>query len=187
MNGSHAGLYLYQKEFQDAKVLKEMLQFLRTTQKSTAHSFSYIEAELSLHPNLSLWENLKLETNVSNWYELKNGLKPECHALVDLLNSTERKATDTKSWEKLVISLLKGMMNPSQHLLVDINEDVLDPFIIKSIKYALMSSTRDKSIYLASSHSSLWLDCCHTLVKKVEYRFETELLDAERIKKHWAA
>lgn len=181
------GIYLYQKESHDRKVLKDMLQLLRTSNPGKPNSFSYIEAETSLHPHLSLWENLQLEIGPSSLKELEMTLRPEWLALLSLINQPNQLTKDAPTWEKFTASLLKGLMNPSQNLLIDMNEDLFTPFILQSFKKSVIDATKHKTIYLASGHSGLWLDCAHTLVGRREYEFEIQLLDQETIKRHWAA
>jgi ABC-type branched-subunit amino acid transport system ATPase component len=181
------GLYLYKKESQDRKVLKDLLRFLRTNTPGKSQSFSYIEAETSLHPNLSLWENLQIELGSPNWSEFHHALKPEWAALVNLLKRPDLKAQDATIWEKFLVSLLKGLMIPSKNLLIDMNEELLSPFLIQSFKKSMIEATKDKTVYLASANSSLWLDCAHTLVDSNEYTFNVQSLNSDHIKKHWAA
>lgn len=181
------GLYLFKKETQHAKSLKELLQFLRSSAPGKSHSFSYIEAENSLHPDLSLWENLQLETGFSSWKEFNEGLKPDRSALVSLLNRPELKASHSETWEKFVVSLLKGLLTPTQNLLIDMNEDLFSPFMIQNFKKSIFEATKEKSVLLATANSSLWLDCAHTLVDRKEYKFEIQSMDSSVLKKHWIA
>lgn len=181
------GLYLFQKNSQDQKVLKELLQFLKTLTPGKKSSFSYIEAETSLHPHLSLWENLQLEAGLSSWHDLKHYLKPDQFALLNLLKSPDTMSSEAEFWENFTVSLLKGLMNPSQHLLIDMNENHLSPFMIQKFKKTVLEATQYKTVYLASANSSLWLDCAHTLVDRKEYKFELQALDSESIRKNWVA
>jgi hypothetical protein len=181
------GLFLYKKENQNSVVLKELLQFLKSTSRANGHSFSYIEAETSLHPHLSLWENIQVEMGPTTFKDFKQVLKPELSSLLNLIKSPELSAKEAQVWEKFLISLVKGIMGPSQNLLIDLNEDLLSPLIIQQFKKCILQATAYKTVYLASAHSSLWLDCAHTLVERKEYKFETKSLDSENIKKHWVA
>lgn len=181
------GLYLFKKETQDAKALKELLQFLRSSAPGKSHSFSYIEAETSLHPHLSLWENLQLETGFASWKEFQHGLKPEWSALVNLLRRPELKAAHSETWEKFIVSLLKGLMTPTQNLLIDMNEDLHTPLLIQNFKKSIFEITKDKTVLLATANSSLWIDCAHTLVDRKEYKFEIQAMDSVSLKKHWIA
>jgi ABC-type branched-subunit amino acid transport system ATPase component len=181
------GLYLYKKKSSDHIVLKELLQFVRTISPSQGSSFSYIEAKTSLHPHLSLWENLQIESGTSNWKDFHQSLNPEQTALVNLLKEPSRKCSDAQVWEKFVVSLLKGMISPSRNLLVDMNEESLSPFLIQNFKKSVLSVANSKTVYLASANTSLWLDCAHSIVDRKEYKFEIQSLNSEIIKKHWAA
>ncbi|WP_408096240.1 hypothetical protein ACJVC5_14465 [Peredibacter sp. HCB2-198] len=181
------GIYLYKKETQDRKVLKDLLQLLKTNCPAKGNSFSYIEAETSLHPHLSLWDNLQIEIGPSSLKELEHTLKPEWLALLSLLKQPHQLTQDSQTWEKFMTSLLKGLMNPSQNLLIDMNEDLFSPFMLQSFKKSVMESTKDKTIYLATNHTSLWLDCAHTLVGRNGYAFDIQTLDPETVKKHWVA
>jgi len=181
------GLYLYRKDNQDSKVLKDLLQFMKTNSRVNAHSFSYIEAETSLHPQLSLWENIQVEMGPSTIREFQQSLKPELSSLLNLIQRPELPAREAAVWEKFLISLVKGILAPSHHLLIDLNEDLLSAVLIQHFKKSILTVTDNKTVILASANSSLWLDCAHTIVSRKEYKFETEKLDSEKIKKHWAA
>lgn len=181
------GLFLFQKPSQEHKVLKELLQFLKTLAPGKKSSFSYIEAETSLHPDLTLWENLQLESGASSWQDFCHSLKPDQIALLNLLKSPDQKSQDSEFWENFTVSLLKGLINPSQNLLIDMNENLLTPFMIQNFKKIVLQTTQYKTVYLATANSSLWLDCAHSLVDRKEYKFEIQNLDSESIRKYWVA
>lgn len=181
------GLILFKKQQQDHKVLKDMLQLLKSHTPGKVQSFSYVEARTSLHPELSLWENLQLEAHTSSWKEFQKSLKPDQIALTNLIKNPHQKARESQLWEQFIVSFLKGISGESQNLLIDMDETDLSPFIIAQFKKILLTSSNNKSIYLASANSSLWLDCAHTIVGRTEYRFEVETFDAESIKRHWVA
>lgn len=167
-------------------VLKELLQFLRSSSSAKNKSFSYIEAKTSLHPHLTLWENLQLELGNTSWKEFQQGLKPEWSSIVKLLKDPMQLTVDAECWEKLLVSLLKGLAIPTQNLLIDMNEELLSPFMIQQFKKTILMATKEKTVYLASAEPSLWLDCAHTIVERNEYKFELEKLDSENIKLKWA-
>lgn len=181
------GVTLFKKETKDAKALKVLLQFLRSSTPGKGHSFSYIEAENSLHPHLSLWENLQLEIGLSSWNEFKLGLKPELSSLVNLIRRPELKSSESEVWEKFIVSLLKGLLTPAQNLLIDINEDLFSPLLIQNFKKNILESTKNKTVIIATANSSLWLDCAHTLVDRKEYKFEIQSMNMSDLKKHWIA
>ena len=183
---SPLGLYLLKKESTEQTVLKDLLQFLRTNAPGKGNSFSYIEANTSLHPHLSLWENLQLEVGATSWKEFQLGLNSDTLPLVKLIRDPMLLTSKAECWEKFLVSLIKGLMSPSQSLLIDMNEDLLSPFMIQQFKKCILEATKGKSVYLASGHSSLWIDCAHTLVGRKEYRFEIESLDVEILKLKWA-
>jgi hypothetical protein len=181
------GLYLYKKSSKERTALNDLLQFLRTIAPGEGRSFSYIEASHSLHPELSLWENLQLELGFGNWREFGMSLKPEQQALLRLLEDPNKKVHLSEQWEKLLISLLKALANPSRNLLIDMNEDVLSPFLIQNIKRTILNSAGSKTVYLASANTSLWLDCAHSIVDRHHYQFIVESLDTEALRKKWVA
>ncbi len=159
---------------------------MKTSSSVRSHSFSYIEAETSLHPQLSLWENIQVETGPTTLRDFQQTLKPELSSLLNLIKNHDISAKDAQIWEKFLISLVKGVIAPSQHLLIDLNEELLSPIIIQNFKKAILVVSSEKTIILASANSSLWLDCAHSLVTRKEFKFETQKLDSD-IKKHWAA
>jgi len=181
------GLYLYRKETQNSKVLKDLLQFMKTHSRMNSHSFSYIEAETSLHPQLSLWENIQVEMGPSTLKDFHQSLKPELSSLLNLIQKPELPAKEAAVWENFLISLVKGVLAPSHHLLIDLNEELLSPVLLQHFKKSILSVSDHKTVILASANSSLWLDCAHTIVSRKEFKFEIEKLDSENIKRHWAA
>lgn len=181
------GIYLFLKQTQNNMVLKDLLQFLKTTSPGRGNSFSYIEAETSLHPNLSLWENIQLEIGPTNWKEFQSDLRPEWCALVNLIKDPQLQSQDAQVWERFLVSFLKGLLTPTQHLLIDVNEELLTPLLIQNLKKTVLHASQEKTVFLATANSSLWLDCAHSIVDRKEYKFEVRSLDADKIKKHWAA
>lgn len=188
MNSSKPlGIYLFKKQQHKSIVLKDLLQFLKTTAPAKGNSFSYIEAETSLHPGLTLWENLQIEIGPINWKEFQHDLRPEWSALVNLIKEPGRSTQEAEVWERFLVSFLKGLMTPTQHLLIDMNEELLSPFLIQNFKKSILDASKEKTIFLATANASLWLDCAHSIVDRKEYKFEVESLDVEVIKKHWIA
>lgn len=181
------GLYLLKKPDQDARVLKDLLQLLRTNSPGKSSSFSYIEAQTSLHPHLSLWENLQLEVGTTTWNDFQYILKPEWASLVKLIKQPELQASHAEVWEKFLVSFIKGIMTSSQNLLIDMNEELLSPFLIQLFKRSVLESTKEKTVYLATANTSLWLDCAHTLVDRKDYEFQIQALNSDHIKRNWAA
>lgn len=185
--GRSLGIYLFLKQHQNNMVLKDLLQFLKTTSPGKGHSFSYIEAKTSLHPNLSLWENLQLEIGPVNWKEFQHELRPEWSSLLNLIKEPTLLTQDAQVWERFLVSFLKGLLTPTQHLLIDMNEELLSPVLIQNLKKNVLEASKEKTVFLATANTSLWLDCAHTIVDRKDYKFEVRSLDAETIKKHWAA
>ncbi len=181
------GLYLFQKDKKDLHVLKDLMQLLRTTSPSKLVSFSYVEAKTSLIPHLSLWENLQLEIGGATWGEFLKDLGPEFRALVGLVKDPHQLTADASHCDKFIFSLVKGIVSPSQNLLIDVNEDLLSPALLHTFKKAFVEATRSKVVYLASAEASLWLDCAFSLVTRKDYRFEITRLGEEDLKRHWAA
>jgi hypothetical protein len=181
------GLYLFKKSSKDRTALKDLLQLLRTVSPGQSSSFSYIEANHSLHPHLSLWENLQIELGPGSWRDFLQSLKPEQQTLLNLLANPDKKVHQADHWEKLLVSLLKGLANPSRNLLIDMNEDLVSPFVIQNLKKAVLNSAESKTVYLASANTGLWLDCAHSIVDRNHYQFVVESLDHEFLKKKWAA
>lgn len=181
------GFYLFQKNSQDNKVLKDLLQYLRSTAPGKNHTFSYIEAENSLHPHLSLMENLQLELGFNNWDEFQMGARSDWKAVMNLIKRPTLEAAKAENWERFLVSYLKGAINPAKNLLIDMNEDLYSSFHLQSFKKNLLQITKEKSVFIATANAPVWLDCAHTLIGRKEYKFEIQKLDSELVKKHWAA
>jgi hypothetical protein len=181
------GLYLYKKPALERPALKDLLQFLRTVSPAQGNSFSYVAAETSLHPHLSLWENLQLEAGIRSLRELQGALIPEHQTLVNLLSEPSVSCREAQAWERFLVSFVKGLIAPSRNLLVDMNEEHLPPHLIQSFKKNVLLAAKSKTVFLASANTSLWLDCAHSLVRRRDYEFHVEPLDGEIIRKSWGA
>lgn len=181
------GVYLYQKESPETGVLKELLQLMKCKGQGKFSSFAYVEAETSLIPTLSLWENLQLVSGGHSFKEVSENLSPELSQLLKLVKDPHKKAKSSEAWEKFLLSLVKGLVVSNHHLLVDMNEDLLSPFMVQNFKRTLLKTQESKNIFLASASTSLWLDCAHSVVTRKEYDFVVNKLDAEKLKLHWAA
>lgn len=181
------GLCLFQKETRHGLVLKDMLQLVKSQNPGKIVNFSYVEAQSSLLPNLSLWENLQLEAGVSKWSDLTTSLKPEWLPLLNLLSRPQTQVSDAHLWEKFALSLLKSMVGSSGHILIDMNEEILSPFMIQVFKNVCIQIAPEKNVVLATANSSLWLDCANSLVTRKGFQFQVEKLDEEKLKAHWVA
>lgn len=181
------GFYLYQKQGPSELVLKDLLQLLKSTCVQRSSSFAYIESQTSLMPHLTLWENVQIQISNQDWKEFVSTLSPEAAQLAKILKEPHKLSKDAEPWEKFAISLIKGLMNSTPSLLVDINEELLSPLMIQNFKKILLNESSKKKIYLASANPSLWLDSAHSLVTRKGYEFSVENLDVEQVKKHWIA
>ncbi len=180
------GIYLFKKNDQDAKVLKDLLQFLKKNEAGKFSTFSYIEAETSLHPQLTLWENIQIEIGPIPLKDAGKHLIPEISFLMNLIKNPSIKTNEAQSWERFIISFTKALLGPSRHLLLDINEEHLSPFLIQQIKKSVLL-TSEKTVYLATAQSSIWIDCAHSIVDRKEYEFEVTRLGPTELKKKLAA
>jgi hypothetical protein len=181
------GIAIYTKEKKDQQVLKDLLQLLRSQSASKSVSFAYIEAEGSLLPNLSLWENLQIVTGGTTWREFSMSVSDEWRPLVQLIRNPDQLSMNSLPWEKFTISLLKGLLVSNQSLLIDMNEELLPPLMIQNFKKIFLKATDHRQIYLASAQTAVWLDCANSVVSRKSYEFIVEKLDSERIKRHWVA
>lgn len=180
------GLYVYHKNSQNFHVLKDLLQLMKVSSLRKNAPFFYVEDQNSLLPQLTLCENLQLVGPFESWKAYAASLIPEHRSLVTLIKQPHLLAAEAQPWECFLIGLLKAMATPAENLLVNMNEDQLSPFMVKTFKQFLISAGITKQVYLATSHPSLWLDCAHSLVTRNEYLFDIEKLDENLIKKHWS-
>jgi ABC-type branched-subunit amino acid transport system ATPase component len=181
------GIQLYQKERKDYHVLKDLLQLLKSQTKGKNVSFAYVEANTSLIPDLTLWENLQIVTGGTSWEEAEATLKPEYAALFRLIRNPDTMSQEVEAWERFCLSLLKGILSPAHSLLVDMDEDLFSPLMVQNFKKTFLSLASERKIYLASATSALWLDCAHSIVTRSNFEFVTEELDQELLKRHWVA
>jgi ABC-type uncharacterized transport system ATPase subunit len=181
------GIYLFSKERQGQHVLKDLLQFLKSLAPGKPASFAYVEAQTSLIPDLSLWENLHLEAGGGSWLETAEGAAPEVQQLMRLVLNPEKVAQEAESWERFSVSLMKAVLMPAPNVIIDMNEELLSPLLIQNLKQTLLKISANKRIFFASARPALWLDCSHSMVVRKDYQFEIQPLDQESIKRHWAA
>jgi len=182
------GIYVYERTTPTSSpVLKELLQLSKTVSAGKSSGFSFVHGASSLIPHLTLWENLQLSAPRELWDDFVKDNHPAISALIPLIKEPYKKASVSAPWECFLVSLMKGILEPTPHLLVDIQEDLLPVFVVKTVKATLMKTSSDKVIYLSSVAPSLWLDCAHSLVKKNGFKFVIEELNKEAIRRHWAA
>lgn len=187
-NQQQPGIYVYERSAPSSSpVLKELLQLCKTVAGGKSSGFSYVHGSSSLIPNLSLWENLQLSCPHELWDDFVKDHHPALTSLIALVKEPYKKAAFATNWECFLISLMKGVLEPTPHLLVDMEEDMFPPFIVKTIKSAIMKSSVEKVVYLSSATTSMWLDCAHSLVKKNGYSFVFEEMNREELRRHWVA
>lgn len=187
MNQKH-GLYLYERTTRTSSpVMRELLQLSKTVAPGKSQNFSFIHDQGSLIPHLSLWENIQLSSSLDHWEDFVRAHQEKLGPLIALIREPYKKAKFAETWESFLVSLMKGILEPTPTLLVDVREDSLNPFTVQTVKRALMNASHTKSIYLASGAPSLWLDCAHHLVRKKEYQFIFEELGSEELRRHWSA
>lgn len=182
------GIYVFERATPSSSpVLKELLQLCKTVAGGKSSSFSYAHGPSSLIPNLSLWENLQLSCPHELWDEFVKDHHPALSSLISLIKEPYKKAAFATSWECFLISLMKGVLEPTPHLLVDMQEDIFPPFIVKTIKSAIMKTSVEKVVFLSSASTSMWLDCAHHVVKRNGYLFVFEEMNREELRRHWVA
>ena len=176
------GFYLFQKSQGSSNALKEMLQFLRSDSPGRNLQFAYVEANTSLIPHLTLWENLHIVIGGSSWKEFVSQLEVDWHPLVNLIKDPDILASVATSCDKLTISLIKATLIKSQHLIVDIDQDHYSPLNFLHFKKMLIKLAQRKNILIATADTALWLDSSHSLIKKNGYEFIVEKLSLDKIK-----
>lgn len=184
MRNDQSGFYLFAKSQSTDTALKEMLQFLRTDAPGRSLQFAYVEAETSLIPHLTLWENLHVVVGGTTWKEFITHLEVDWQPLVKLIKDPEMLASSASPWERLTVSLIKATLIKSQHILVDINETIYSPLNLLNFKKMLMTIAQQKNVYIATSNPTLWLDSSHSLIKREGYKFVVEALVQEKTKRH---
>ena len=163
-----------------------MLQFLRTDSPGRSLQFAYVEANTSLIPHLTLWENLHIVSGGTNWKEFVSQLEVDWQPLVKLIKKPEILASEADSWDRLTVSLIKASLIKSQHLIVDIEESQYSPLNLVHFKKMLINLAQRKNILIATSDTTLWIDSSHSLIKKDGYEFVVEKLGTESFKRRSA-
>lgn len=172
---------LYVKNRQDSFVLKELLQFIRSTSPGKRFSFSYVETSTSLLPNLSLWENLQLVSGVNEWIDLSSNLNPEYHSLINLITSPELAASKAEDWDKMITSLLKSLISNPEFILIDINEDCFSPLNLQNLKKIINLMSTHRKVLLASANTAFWEDTSQTIITRDGFEFR--IVDNSQTKK----
>ncbi len=185
-NQDKLGLYLFEKNSKDQTVLRDLILLLKKNSIKKNLSFSYIEAESSLHPELSLWENLRLVTGSAHWREFCQTTSPLIMNLLDHIKNCDQKTSLCTPKEKFVLSFIQGF-HQRDYLLIDLNEDILDFKIIHDLKELFINQTHQKKIFLASACTGLWIDCAHSLFQRSEIGFKETNLNINQTKKFEAA
>ncbi|MBA2404067.1 MAG: hypothetical protein H0V66_04785 [Bdellovibrionales bacterium] len=183
IRNDQSGFYLFQKSLGTDTALKEMLQFLRTGSPGRSLQFAYVEAETSLIPHLTLWENLHIVVGGSTWKEFVSHLEVDWQPLVKLIKDPEVVASEATPWERLTISLIKATLMKTPHVLVDINEAHYAPLNLSNFKKMLMLVAQQKNVFIATSNTTYWQDSSHSLVTRNGYEFVVEVLSQDQIKK----
>lgn len=187
-NQQQPGIYVYERTVSNASpVLKELLQLCKTVAGGKSSAFSYVHGNSALIPNLTLWENLQLSCPHELWDDFVKDHHPALTSLISLIKEPYKKAAFATDWECFLISLMKGVLEPTPHLLVNMQENMFPPFIVKTIKSAIMKTSVEKVVYLSTEATSMWLDCAHNLVKKNGYAFVFEEMNQEALRQHWVA
>lgn len=175
MKSSHStGLYLFPKALGHQTSLKEMLQYLRAHAPGKGVQFAYVECETALIPNLTLWENLQMVMGGLNWHEAMAQMNADCQSLASLISDPQIPGHAASSWEKLAVALIKGVQTNSQHLLIDLNEEMHAPLNLANLKKILPLLSQRQSIFLASAESDYWIDISHGIIRKEGYQFQVE-------------
>lgn len=182
MRTANPGLFLFHKSKGSDTNLKEMLQFLRSHAPGKSLQFAYVESETSLIPHLSLWENLHVVVGGSSWKEFALQLDPDWQPLVNLIRDSNVVASEASSWERLTVSLIKATLIKTQHILIDIDEDLHSPLNLMNLKKILMSLSHLKNVYVATANTSVWLDSCQGLVTREGYEFKVQQLTGAIVK-----
>ena len=186
-NSDSTGFYLFQKSQGSDTALKEMLQFLRAESPRKSLQFAYVEGETSLLPYLTLWENLHVAVGGSSWKDFIAQLEVDWQPLVKLIKDPHQTASAATPWERLTISLIKATLIKSQHILIDINEDIYSPLNLLNFKKMLVIIAQRKEVYIATSDTTHWLDSSQGLIKRNGYEFELEVLAPQKTKRHRSA
>lgn len=172
---------LYAKNRQDSFVLKELLQFIKTTTPGKRPSFSYVETSTSLLPNLSLWENLQLVSGVKEWVDLSSYLSPEYQSLINLIKEPLTTASQAEDWDRMITCLLKGIISNPDFLLIDINEDCFSPLNLQNLKKIVHLLSDDRKVLLATANTAFWEDASKGIITKEGFEFK--VIEIAQLKK----
>jgi hypothetical protein len=178
------GLVIFEKKNTDLNVFKDLVHLMKH-RSGRRESFCYIDDSTGLIPHLSLFENVQVSSHIEFWKEI-NGLIPsEFHSWVSLIQKPHLVASEAEGWERMLVGLLKGLLNPTDTFLVHIQEDALSMFMMKSFKELLMKVAEKKNVYLATSAPGFWLDSATCLVQRSGIKFDSQDLNQELLRVKW--
>jgi hypothetical protein len=187
LNIDKNGLYLYQKKSNKLLVLKDLIKLHKTIAKTGPLLFSYVEAKSSLHPELTLWENIKLATGNANWREFCQTLCPHINFLLKYISNAHQKASESSTLERFIVAFIQGYQE-KETLLIDVDEDLLNLDFIQDLNRIFVNQEIKKKIYLATANPNLWSSLSDQIFYKDEKnQFQMMKLNPDKTKNSWAA
>ena len=177
---TYRGINIYLKDNKSHAVLRDLMQIHKT--QCPGATFAYIASD-SLLPGLTLWENLHIVSGGMNWQEVLGSASKEEQSLMRLIKNPSVLTSEAHSWERFIISLLKGLKTRG-NLLINMEEDELTPMMVQLFKKVFVLIKRN--IIIASKAESIWLDCCTRIYSKKDYAIHIEeLLNPDQVEELW--
>ncbi len=187
-------LFKKTKEDKELCKLKDFIRFLKFTGNKIPHRFSFVESHGQLLNNLTLRENIILESipttlsSKNNEIQLANHIKRTGNVYLmrlfnklSLLDVYPNKIDDQS---RKIVALIQGLLKKSDFLLFQFPEkhlqsDVVDLFI-QALNF--QRSSTNQTIIVHSNHEDIWLPYANKIVQKNGYSFDVENIATDNTK-----
>jgi|GEM_PF-7046142 len=168
------GLILYRNSQLKPTYFRELLLLAKYYADGKTVPFSFADHETSLHQQMSLWENIQLETGFRNWNEVLNHTKEHFPYLSQIKMDLEKKVSDSTSFEIIFTSFLKAQFANNEVTIVEISDHLYTEKELKFLQKFFVDAGKNKKIYLRSTCPDSWENVADDVVEKHDHQFQSK-------------
>jgi hypothetical protein len=173
--------------------LKHFINFLNDCQVPKPYKFTFVSRDGALIPNLSLKENIFLESvptslTTSKECQFEQYLNQSGHhhlpLLLHALGDLDKKPPALTKQQVKLASLIIGILKPNKYLFLETPEfHLVDQKLLQLVKQALVEQSKRQTapIFIASEAMDFWSDFSNKIVHQSP---NGQLTVKERIKTH---
>ncbi|MCP4912939.1 MAG: hypothetical protein GY909_07460 [Oligoflexia bacterium] len=177
--------------YKDRSLLKDFIHFLHTQGVKRPLKFSYIDSDATLLEQLTLRENIYLDSIPSSLsdtkeFQLNNFLKRSGNGhLIDLFQNItllDELPHQVDQQTKKLAALTKGLLRPSKFLLLECPEKYLNKKNLEIFTNALQYQivTTGQIVLIATDYTEYWETMANKLVSRnMENQFKIERVKAK--------